>query len=80
MASPVVLVSFYIRHIQAFNSIVFRRQGSHQVVLNTLLWPEMCYDKGSSKSLRLTAMDAETEKINVYLVTVSFSLFSRPLC
>jgi len=49
--------------------VVFRRQGSHQVVLNTLLWPEMCYDKGSSKSLRLTAMDAETEKINVYLVT-----------
>ena len=33
----------------------------------------MCYDKGSNNSLRLTALDAETEKINVFLVTVSFT-------
>ena len=33
----------------------------------------MCYDKGSNKSLRLTALDAETEKINIFLVTVSFT-------
>ena len=57
--------------------LVFRRQGSNQVVLNTLLWPEMCYDKAGSKSLRLTALDADTEKIHIYLVTVSYCrLFS----
>ncbi|XP_065069158.1 ran-binding protein 3-like isoform X1 [Rhopilema esculentum] len=49
--------------------LVFRRQGSFQVVLNTLLWPQICYDKASNKSLRITALDPETEKINVYLVT-----------
>ena len=49
---------------------VFRTQGSHMVILNTLLWPEMCYDKASNKSLRMTAMNADTKKASVFLITV----------
>ncbi len=50
---------------------MFRTSGSHLVVLNTLLWPEMCYDKAGVKNLRFTAIHPETKQVKIYLITVS---------
>eukprot|EP00794_Sanderia_malayensis_P008040 gene8040-8903_t len=51
--------------------IVFRTNGSHLVVLNTLLWPEMCYEKASSKNLRFTAIHHDTKQVKIYLISAT---------
>lgn len=46
--------------------VVMRTHGNLRVVLNSKLWPAMCVDKASPKSVRVTVMDAEG--VNIYLI------------
>ncbi|KAG1699855.1 Methylthioribulose-1-phosphate dehydratase [Nymphon striatum] len=46
--------------------LVVRTQGSLRVMLNSKVWPAMSLEKPSPKSIRISAMDADTVK--VYLV------------
>lgn len=51
--------------------IIMRTTGSFRVVLNTKLWPGMVVEKVSTKSVRLTAMDASSGEILIFLVMAS---------
>ena len=54
----------------AFVLTVFRTQGTNIVQLNTKLWADMCCEKVKEKSIRITAMDHETQEVKVYLISV----------
>ncbi|KAE8753047.1 hypothetical protein FOCC_FOCC000392 [Frankliniella occidentalis] len=56
---------------QKQSRIIMRTAGSFRVILNTKLWPGMVVEKVSSKSVRLTAMDAISGEILVFLVMAS---------
>lgn len=47
--------------------LVFRASGSLRVFINTNVWDGMVCEQSSSKSLRITALDAEGQ-IKIYLV------------
>ncbi|XP_071484483.1 ran-binding protein 3-like [Diadema antillarum] len=49
--------------------LVMRTQGSLRLILNTKIWSGMSVERASTKSLRISAMDAETEKIKVFLIS-----------
>ncbi|XP_034239873.1 ran-binding protein 3 isoform X2 [Thrips palmi] len=53
---------------QKQSRVIMRTAGSYRVVLNTKLWPGMVVEKVSSKSVRLTAMDAVSGEVLVFLV------------
>jgi len=48
--------------------VVFRSQGANIVQMNTLVWPDMCCEAVTERSLRLSAMDADTNEIRVFLL------------
>ncbi|KAK3910575.1 Ran-binding protein 3, partial [Frankliniella fusca] len=56
---------------QKQSRIIMRTAGSFRVILNTKLWPGMVVEKVSSKSVRLTAMDAISGEVLVFLVMAS---------
>ena len=56
---------------QKQSRVIMRATGSLRVVLNTKLWPGMVVEKVSSKSVRLTAMDANSGEILVFLIMAS---------
>lgn len=51
--------------------LVFRRQGTNLVQLNTKLFPEMCCEKVKDKSVRISAIDPDTKEVKVFLITTS---------
>lgn len=56
---------------QKQSRIIMRTTGSFRVVLNTKLWPGMIVEKVSTKSVRLTAIDAISGEVLVFLVMAS---------
>ncbi|XP_063962337.1 ran-binding protein 3-like [Lytechinus pictus] len=54
----------------AFQSrLVMRTQGSYRLILNTKIWSDMTLEKATTRNLRISAMDAESETIKIFLVT-----------
>lgn len=53
--------------------LVARVSGSLRVVLNTKLWPDMVVERAGTKSLRITAADAQ-QQIKLFLIMVSLIL------
>ncbi|XP_030852115.1 ran-binding protein 3 isoform X2 [Strongylocentrotus purpuratus] len=54
----------------AFQSrLVMRTQGSLRLILNTKIWSGMTIEKATNKNLRISAMDAESDTIKVFLIT-----------
>lgn len=51
--------------------LVFRTQGTNIVLLNMMLWPEMCCERVKEKSVRITALDPTTKEAKVYLITTA---------
>lgn len=51
--------------------LVFRTQGTNIVLLNMMLFPEMCCERVKEKSIRITSVDAETKEAKIYLITTS---------
>lgn len=49
--------------------LVARVAGSLRVVLNTKLWPDMVVQRAGTKSLRITAADAQ-QQIKLFLIMV----------
>ncbi|KAI8428659.1 hypothetical protein MSG28_007389 [Choristoneura fumiferana] len=47
--------------------LVARVSGSLRVVLNTKLWPDMVVERAGSKSLRITAVDAQ-QQVKLFLI------------
>lgn len=51
--------------------LVFRTQGTNLVLLNMMLWPNMCCERVKEKSIRLTEIDPDTKEVKVYLITTA---------
>lgn len=51
--------------------LVFRTQGTNLVLLNVMLWPEMCCERVKEKSIRVTSLDPETKEAKIHLITTS---------
>lgn len=54
--------------------LVARVAGSLRVVLNTKLWPGMVVERAGTKSLRITAADAQ-QQVKLFLIMVCISFF-----
>jgi len=51
--------------------LVFRTQGTNLVLLNVMLWDEMCCERVKEKSIRITSLDPETKEAKIHLITTS---------
>lgn len=51
--------------------LVFRTQGTNLVLLNMMLWPDMCCERVKEKSLRITEIDPDSKEVKVYLITTA---------
>jgi Ran-binding protein 3 len=51
--------------------LVFRTQGTNLVMLNVMLWPEMCCERVKEKSIRITSIDPDTNEAKIFLITTS---------
>jgi len=51
--------------------LVFRTQGTNIVLLNMMLWPNMCCERVKEKSIRITEIDSDSKEVKVYLVTTA---------
>jgi len=51
--------------------LVFRTQGTNLVMLNVMLWSEMCCERVKEKSIRITSIDPETNEAKIHLITTS---------
>lgn len=51
--------------------LVFRTQGTNIVLLNMMLWSDMCCERVKEKSIRITEIDPDTKEVKVYLITTS---------
>lgn len=49
---------------------VMRTQGSLRVVLNTKVWPAMTVERASPKSIRISAVDTDTDTVKIFLIMV----------
>ncbi|XP_075913978.1 uncharacterized protein LOC116936923 isoform X2 [Petromyzon marinus] len=51
--------------------LVMRTQGSLRLILNTKVWAHMQLDKASERGVRVTALDADEQRVRVFLITAS---------
>ncbi|XP_065674236.1 ran-binding protein 3 isoform X6 [Hydra vulgaris] len=48
--------------------IVFRTQGTNIVLLNTMLWPEMCCEKVREKNVRISGITPDSQEVKLFLL------------
>lgn len=56
--------------ITVFCFLVMRAQGSLRVLLNAKIWSDMIAEKVSTKNIRISAVESDSGKVRIYLITV----------
>jgi Ran-binding protein 3 len=51
--------------------LLFRTQGTNLVLLNMMLWPDMCCERVKEKSVRITEIVPDTKEVKVYLISTT---------
>ncbi|KAJ8040318.1 Ran-binding protein 3 [Holothuria leucospilota] len=56
---------------QMESRIVMRAQGSLRVLLNAKIWSDMIAEKVSTKNIRISAVESDSGKVRIYLITAT---------